>query len=204
VVLLDFKRISDIDNSGVLVLACIDRRFSQQNKYLLFTSLAADSEMRGLLEECGLVAPGQEGQVFGDLNAGLAEAENIMLKQWGYDPGPDVEMRLADTVFFSAFAADELARLALTWVEYDVSAVVIEEGDDAGGLYVLVQGRVNISKKELLNDHLVTKTPSVLCFMSRQIFAAICRDQPVIAEFSCTPCALNELVGELMGAAECA
>jgi len=208
VVLLDFKRISDIDSSGVLVLARIDRRLSQQNKYLLFTSLAADSDMRGLLEEYGLAAPGLEGRVFGDFNAGLAEAENIMLKQWGYDPDPAVEMPLADTVLFKAFSADELARLALTRVEYDAGAVIIEEGDEADGLYVLVQGRVNISKKELLNDHLVAlvefgpgvnlgemailgggrrsayvvaKTPSVLYFMSRQIFAAICRDQPVIA-----------------------
>jgi SulP family sulfate permease len=208
VVLLDFKRISDIDSSGVLVLARIDRRLSQQNKYLLFTSLAADSDMRGLLEEYGLAAPGLEGRVFGDVNAGLAEAENIMLKQWGYDPDPAVEMPLADTVLFKAFSADELARLALTRVEYEAGAVIIEEGDEADGLYVLVQGRVNISKKELLNDHLVAlvefgpgvnlgemailgggrrsayvvaKTPSVLYFMSRQVFAAICRDQPVIA-----------------------
>jgi ABC-type transporter Mla MlaB component len=208
VVLLDFKHISDIDSSGVLVLSLIVRRFSQQNKCLLFTSLADGSDTRGLLDEYGLAAPGQEGRMFGDLNAGLAEAESIMLKQWGYDPDPDVEMRLADTVLFRAFNADELARLALTRVEYDAGEVIIQEGDEADGLYVLVQGRVNISKREPLNDnwvalvefgpgvnlgemailgggrrsaYVVAKTPSVLFYMSRQTFETICRDQPVIA-----------------------
>jgi SulP family sulfate permease len=206
-VLVDFKRVSDIDSSGVLVLSKIDRRLSAQNKTLLLTGLPANGAMLDLLREFGLTLPMSSDRVFDELNAGLAQAERQLLSAYGHEDFTDSELNLADTVAFTSLTDTELTMLVLERREFEAGALIITEGDLADGLYVLVKGRVSILKTRendtvyslvefgpgvnlgemaifsgaLRTANVQALAPAVLYFMSLLAFEQLCVDQPLVA-----------------------
>lgn len=204
-VILNVKGISDIDTSGVRVLARIDNRFSQVGKRLFFAHLSNEEDLGILIEEYGLVAPQREGRVFGDLNSALAAAENLLLQENGYEALTDTEFPLAATVPFTGLSADELASLDLEKRCFEKGDYVMREGEPADGLYVLVKGRLSIVRSEtrsrkavsLVNfgpgvnvgemallgagkrtADVIVRESAVLYFMSKETFERLCDDSP--------------------------
>lgn len=159
-VLIDFKRVSEIDSSGVLGLSKIDRRLTAQNMTLLLTGLPSNGEMQ-----------------------------------------------LADTVPFAALTENDLQTLTLERREFDTDALIIRQGEQADGFYVLVKGRVGIIKNRqcgaehslvefgpgvnigemaifgggLRTANVQARSPAVLHFMSLAAFEQLCVDQPSVA-----------------------
>ena len=204
---IDFKRVSDIDSSGVLVLSKIDRRLTSQNKILLLTGLPANGEMLDLLREFGLTLPIASDRVFDELNDGLALAERQLLSALGHEDYTDSEMDLADMVPFKSLTTTELDMLVLERREFETDALIIAEGEVADGFYVLIKGRVSILKTRknrtvyslvefgpsvslgemaifsggLRTADVQARSKAVLYFMSLLAFEQLCADRPLVA-----------------------
>ncbi len=207
-VILNVKGISDIDTSGVRVLARIDDRFAQLGKRLFFAHLSSEEDLGILIEEYGLVAPQRQGRVFEDLNSALAAAENLLLQENGYESLTEAEFPLTSTVPFVGLSQAELDLLNLEKRHFEKGEYVMREGEPADGLYVLVKGRLSIVRSEsrsrkaisLVNfgpgvnvgemallgagkrtADVIAREPAVLYFMSKETFETLCNDAPAAA-----------------------
>lgn len=156
-VVLDFKRISDMDTSGILVLKRIDQGFTGEGKTLLFASLPPDEELYKFLVEYGLQRPVLENRVFDDTNTALAAAEDLLLESAGFSlMSSRQELPLGETIALRGMSEAQLTELELERKEFPAGDNIINEHDEANGLYVLVRGRVNIQKRDPVKGKVIT------------------------------------------------
>lgn len=147
-VILDFKRVTDLDSSGALILKRIDGNFAASGRKLYLSYLPAGDERRMMLYEMGLTAPEDEQRYFDDTNTALAAAERALIEDFEPMLLRTRELDIGETNAFARFSREELAR-ASSYLErrrYDAGSLIFVEDAPPDGMYVLTEGRVSVVK----------------------------------------------------------
>jgi len=155
--ILDFKRVNDIDSSGVLILKRIDNKCLLLGKKLFLANLLKKSDKRIIIEEMGLDLPEKEGRVFPDLDRALEAAENIILEKTDSSLVFIKEIPLEKAIAFQNLLSEELEIIEKHMVRknFDQGELIMKEGDQADGFYILTSGSVSIVKKIKNEDRFV-------------------------------------------------
>jgi sulfate permease, SulP family len=143
-VLLDLKRISHFDSSGVLMLKRLDELLVRSGRRLFLAPLLASGRRRKFLAEWGLTKPEAESRVFESTDAALSQAEDELLDTLAAQES-DHEVDLAAFAVAHEMNDDERALLMslATRRSFAIGDVVIGRDDPRGGLLLLTQGRLS-------------------------------------------------------------
>jgi sulfate permease, SulP family len=144
-VLLDLKRISHFDSSGVLMLKRLDDLLLRSGRRLFLAPLLAGGRRRQFLLEWGLTKPEAEFRVFESIDGALSQAEDELLDKLAAQEC-DEEIDLAAFPVAQDMNDDERALLKNLARRRSFSAgdVVLGREDPRGGLLLLTRGRLGV------------------------------------------------------------
>lgn len=138
-VLLDLRRVTDVDSTGARILGDIDQALARQNIRL------------GLVMSGGGAAPGLAGifsardRVFPDIDRAIEWAEDALLGGASASAAPD-EIGLERVSVLRDFAPDDIAALArhLERVTWPAGHVIFRQGDPGTALFLVTRGRASV------------------------------------------------------------
>ena len=146
-VILDFRRVHQIDASGTRVLHLIGSQAARRGVQVLLSHVREDESHGQYLRALGMTAAVQPEYWFRDLDRALEWAEDRLLETARYQDAPEVE--LGNIVLFQGLDEAELqiVTAVLERHEFGHGEVVFEEGDAGDRLYVIARGYVSIKVK---------------------------------------------------------
>jgi SulP family sulfate permease len=141
--LLELRRITEIDSTGARILGDIDAALRARGVRLALV-LSGRSETAARLAEIFPV-----DQFFPDIDRAIERAEDDLLRNAG--TGPSAELPLDRLPPLRDFAADQIERLrvSLEPVAWPAGHVIFRHGDPGSALYLVTQGRASV---HLLHD----------------------------------------------------
>jgi SulP family sulfate permease len=163
-VILDFRRVTEIDASGARAIETISHTLARRNMRLLLSHLQADEGHGRYLRALGTAAVIHPGCWFADLDRALEWMEDSLLERDRFEDGP--ELRPDDMALFAGLDAGEMAvlRAALCRHELKHGDAVFSEGDPGDRIYLIARGSVSI-KLQLAGENrarrLATFVPGV-------------------------------------------
>lgn len=145
-VIVDLRRVTEIDATGAHILRRFDRFLKRQGKTLLLSHLVQDSHMIGFLRDMGVVSADTEARIFGDLDGALAWAENRLLTRAGAGPGIGDELALADMEVLAGLTNEQLGALeaAMSREIHPQGARLFEERAAGDAMFFLAAGSVSV------------------------------------------------------------
>ncbi len=144
-VILDFRRVNQIDASGARMLEVIGHRAARRNTRLLISHLREDEPRGKYLRTLGLHAVVGPGHWFTDLDRALEWAEDRLLEKLQLSE-EGAELPPARMALFEGLDDGEVVKLAqhLQRREFKHGDVVFREGEAGDCLYLIAQGAVSI------------------------------------------------------------
>ncbi|CAA7614987.1 conserved membrane hypothetical protein [Candidatus Terasakiella magnetica] len=148
VVIVDLKRVTDIDSSGVVMLERLDKTLSKAGCRLLLAHVGADSPFRRILREMGFARIVDQGGVFEDRDSALSASEDLLLQSSGMPSHQEIECRIGEFDIFKGLSAQDLGYLAprLTRIDCPAGIMIVREGDPGDAIFLLATGRVSVSR----------------------------------------------------------
>jgi sulfate permease, SulP family len=206
-VILDLRRITEIDSTGSQILQEINADLASHGKPLLL-SVAQPSEPAELLADSGVVDALGKERMFRDLDRAIAWAEDDLLR--GASAGDEpAELALDHAGILAGFTPAEMKKVADRFVRrvYDAGKVIFSEGDPGDELFIVARGTASASLRQPSGGdiRLVTFSPStvfgelavldagarsatvtadseLVCYaLSAQDFAALSETSPAVA-----------------------
>ncbi|MGB7950453.1 MAG: glutaminase A [Candidatus Binatia bacterium] len=182
-IILDLKRVLEIDDCAVTLLADMETMLAEKDKQLILAHFPVAAE-RSLGEQPEVQ---WSKSFFPDTDAALESCENQLLAEENLDRGCEkaiLELQAMDLL--AGFDADEIALLhsIVQVARYGASETIVREGDPADALFLLAGGLVNVCLR--LGDgtrrkRLATIAPGV-AFGELAIFDGGTRSADVIAD----------------------
>ena len=166
-VIVDFKRVTDIDSTGVRFLVQANDNLVKQGKFLLLSSVDEHGRMGQFLRDMGAIAALTKNRVFVDNDQALEWAEDrIILAELG-DIESGAEFPFAQLDIFSGMSASELeiVKAMLSRRVYARDEIVFREGDPGQQLFVIAKGEASVRIRPLgaMRDiRLVTFSPGTV------------------------------------------
>lgn len=144
-VVLNFARVTAIDETAVQMLLALDRRLSRAGKALSFAHVMAHGRLGRALREFARVTPDHERRWFPDLDHALEAAELALLHRLGMDFDRR-ELLLAEFSLCRGLTPDDLEALSARLARQEIPAgqVLFREGDPGDRLYLLARGAIHI------------------------------------------------------------
>jgi len=142
--LLDLRRITEIDSTGARILGDIDAALSARGVKLALV-LSDRTETAARLADIF-----QRDRFFPDIDRAIEWAEDDLLRKAG--TGSSLELPLDRLPLLRDFTADELERLRI-WLEpvsWPAGHVIFRHGDSGSSLYLVTRGRASV---HLGHDH---------------------------------------------------
>jgi len=207
-VVLDLRRVNELDSTGAAVLLQTARRLRTDGKHLLFSHLENNVLAVGTARDAGLTS--RPDTVFADTDAALEWAEDTLIAGYSsLDAGPE-ELALQDIPVFTGLSEVEQAFIAarLRRAHYKPGEIVIRQGDSDRNLYIVANGTTTVrvgaagterqvrlasyargtifGEMALLDRQprsaTVTADNDVVCYvLSEATFQALIAERPVIA-----------------------
>jgi SulP family sulfate permease len=144
-VILDMRRVNEIDSTGAKILLQAHARLTKEGKYLLLSSVP-DPKIADFLKDMGVAAALTRNHIFPDVDRAIEWAEeHLILAQRG-EAESGVEFPLARFDVFANMTGEELGimRAALSRHVYSKAEVVFREGDIGDELYLIVKGSASV------------------------------------------------------------
>jgi sulfate permease, SulP family len=137
-VILDLRRLTEIDSTGASALLELKTNLAQRKKRLLLA--VGDQTAMERLENFGVLSPNGETSVFPDIDRAIECAENSLL-----DAQPQLhrdEIPLAEVGLLTNFNSLDLAAIEshLQRASYQLGDVIFREGDPGGEVFILTKG----------------------------------------------------------------
>lgn len=145
-VILDLKRVNEIDGTGAKILLQAHDRLTKEGKYLLLSSLQEHTQLAAFLRDMGVTAALTRSRLFHDVDRAIEWAEDhVILSQTG-DVESGVEFPFSQLDVFANMGESELAvvKQALSRRSYRPRDVVFLEGDISDELYVIAKGSASV------------------------------------------------------------
>jgi SulP family sulfate permease len=120
-VVLDLKRVSHVDSSGVMMLKRVDDRMRKDGKRLFITHVPQDGPRRRFMKNLGLARLDTEQRFFATTDTALSVAESELLAQLDC-ADDDAEYDLATFFVTRALRAEELDVLATHLIRNEYAA----------------------------------------------------------------------------------
>jgi anti-anti-sigma regulatory factor len=138
-VILDLRRITEIDSTGLQILKEIHVELAAQNKLLLLC-----------LAEAGVTDAVTKERIFPDLDRAIQWAEDDLLRAEPRGGEAHAEIPLGQAAILAGFSESELATVQkhLKRVVYQPGKVVFREGDAGKELFITVKGAASAFLKQ--------------------------------------------------------
>lgn len=149
--ILDFKRVQDIDQTGVMILERIDRQLAARGILVTFSYLTDDSPLGRLMRIGGFDLPATEGRQLPDTDSALGSAEDRLLdnlrKTGRLDP--DRLPALVGHDLTRGLSEAEVATVEAETREqqFEAGDRIITEGDSGSEIFFLTHGQVSVVKR---------------------------------------------------------
>ena len=139
-VLLDFRRVNDLDSTGARILLQTHERLKAQGAHLLLASVDAAPHVEVVLRGMGVVAA--VGAEFADADHALEWAENQLVGKLRPAEAAGGEYPFEQLALLSRFTAEERKQFRglLKRREYPAGEIVFREGAAEDELFIVVSG----------------------------------------------------------------
>jgi sulfate permease, SulP family len=163
-VILDFRRVHQVDATGARVLALIGQLATRRRMEVLLTEVREDEPRGRYFTSIGIAGAIPPEQWFPDLDRALEWAEDRLLERERFEDG--AELAPGDMPLFTDLTSGELKTLSglLERQELGHGDVVFNEGDAGDRMFVIARGAVSIKVRledESRARRLATFTPGV-------------------------------------------
>jgi SulP family sulfate permease len=140
-VILDLRRVTEIDSTGAEILRQIDADLTAQGASLALCVMQP-SEPAAILADSGVLDAVTPGRVFGHVDRALEWAEERLLQAETSDRASDRETPLERAGIFTGLRAEEVTAIKrhLRRTESDKGRTVFGEGDQGKELYIIAEG----------------------------------------------------------------
>ena len=145
-VIVDFKRVTDIDSTGVRFLVQVNDALTKQGRFLLLSSVDEHSRLGHFLRDMGAIAALTRGRVFVDIDQALEWAEDhLILAELG-DVELGGEFPFGQLDIFAGLSESELGvvKNMLSRQVYARGETVFREGDPGQQLFVIAKGEASV------------------------------------------------------------
>jgi SulP family sulfate permease len=183
-VILDFRRVSEVDASGARALETIRHTSAARGISLLLSHVQEGEGSGRSLRSLGIMATIPAEFWFSDLDRALEWVEDRMLERDRFEDAP--ELGLNDMALFAGLDENEMATLGalLQRQELGNGDVVFREGDTGDRVYLIARGSVSI-KVQLSGENrarrLATFVPGVF-FGEMTLLEGGCRSADAFAK----------------------
>jgi SulP family sulfate permease len=142
-VILDLRRVTEVDATGAQIICEIAATLSRSNRQLALAA-ARESETAARLAEAGVFET-LEGRVFDDVDRAIEWGEEALLHAAG-GTAAETELSLPQVGLLSQFTAAEIAALAAhsRRATYAAGTEIFREGDPGEELFILLQGHTSV------------------------------------------------------------
>jgi sulfate permease, SulP family len=176
-VILDLRRLTEIDSTGVHVLAELKANLARRNVKLWLAAAERTIAMERM-EEFGARASFGPAEVFPDIDRAMQQAEDELLRVEGHMEAAALELN--DVGLFAGFVREDLqvVRSFMTRKSYARDAVVFREGDPGDEVFVVTRGSASayLHLPDGANIRLATFSPGTvfgeLAILDRQVRSA--------------------------------
>ena len=162
-IILDMRRVQSVDVTAAHVLELIEDALKERGGSLIFSHLPLMQSGRDLEDyfgQVGLVKPGHQSRVFGELDEALEWVENRILKESKIDRTEETLLGLRDIDIFKKRRDETLAELEACMETRSVKAGerLFALGDNSDELYLVRRGAIRIMQplKRKQGHHLAT------------------------------------------------
>jgi len=145
-IVIDLRRVSDIDATATHLLGQTARRLREKNCYLTLSHLPPGSRLRGILETRGLAEAIPSETWFADLDGALECAEDRLLARHGLADGVAGPLPLGRSDLATGLTPAQLGRLEghLTPRLLQAGDIVFREGDTDKSLFIVMRGALSV------------------------------------------------------------
>ncbi len=164
-VVLDFKRIGSIDESGAMALHSLWQRLRLQGVRLLLAGVTPTNALGHLLLTYQCLDAEQAHDCFADLDRAVEAAEALLLAE-AASPIDRGAMPLLDVPLLAGLSTAQRETVVARMVELPLAAgdVLFHQGDPADRLYVLTAGSVSIIRRDTVPDQRYVSFPPGMVF----------------------------------------
>jgi anti-anti-sigma factor len=145
-VILDMKRVSDLDSTGARVLLQAQERLRARGAHLVLASADATAHVNVVLRDAGVVSAVTSAHVFADADRALEWSENHLIEAMRSSEARAGEYPFVQLDLLAGFTAEEREsfRALLARREYARGDTVFREGGAGDELYVIVKGSASV------------------------------------------------------------
>lgn len=165
--ILDMKRVHEVDPTGALVLAQTLRRLGERGVRACIANVSAQGRRGSVMRRGGVDQHVPPERWFEDVDRALERAEDIELATHLPDPGQGAEVPLSEMDICQGMPDEQVAALArfARREEFPARTYLFREADPGDRLYLLAKGEVTVSiglaGKEGRTRRLATYGPGV-------------------------------------------
>lgn len=183
IIILDLRRVTEIDTTGARILADVQRALSRKGQKLgIAVGSGSDNAIR--LTEAGVVTGGGAAAVFADIDRALQWAEDDVLGAQLKDDAGD-EIALAQVDLLAGLNHDEIKIVEAhsRREAYARGVTIFREGDPGREMFIVTRGRVSayLAQADSSDIRLVTFAPGTV-FGELAILDAGPRSASVVAD----------------------
>ena len=206
-IILDLRRVTEIDATGVRILTDIQASLARKNQHLAL-ALAKNSQTAARLSEAGIIEAIGTGCIFEDIDRAMEWAEDELIRTDGKDTKND-EIPLASVDLLSTLtsAEREVIERHARRESFPRGKIIFREGDPGQELFIVTKGRASAYLKQVNGGEIrlatfapgtifgelatldagprsasVVADDDVICYvLSDQQFAALAKDAPSVA-----------------------
>ncbi len=167
-VILDMRRIHDMDSTGARLLIQLNETLAAANCSLALAGAVPGSRIEAYTRESGLAAALTRGRVFEDLDHAIEWAEDRIVAKHGETGSVNAdEFPLARFDLLAGLDGEQIDAVAhyLTLAGFDAGAVVFKEGDEGFGALLISGGIASVMLHQLDRQRpirLVTFSPGTV------------------------------------------
>jgi SulP family sulfate permease len=146
VVILDLRRVNDIDSTGGRILAQVCDRIRQEKKHLLLSHADAHPGVARALRALGVTAAVGPAAIFSDTDAALEHGENLVIQALRVAAVEGEELPVNRLPAFEGLSDEDCAVAAalLARHRYRAGEVVIKEGNQDRSLFMIAKGTASV------------------------------------------------------------
>lgn len=191
-IILDLRRITEIDSTGAHVLASVDADLKKRGKNLLL-SVVRGGEIATRLADLGYLEAAMPDKIFPDVDRAMQWAEDDLLRGEGA-PEESAELPLEKVSILGNYGPAEIAAIQphLVRREFEKGSVIFREGDPGTELFFVLGGNASAYLQQPNGDIRLVTFPPGSVFGELAILDSGSRSATVIADEKLAVLALSK------------